>query len=78
MIEVSASAAAQWRLRADIDHARRERVERITRRIIGWCCVALAAYVAIDSGKSLWLGERPGRTVLGIAVLALCYRFCVG
>ena len=30
VIEVTASGAAQWRLRADLDHERRERVERIT------------------------------------------------
>jgi hypothetical protein len=39
-IEVTASVAAQWRLRADIDAVRRERVERVARRVIGasfWC-----------------------------------------
>ena len=35
VIEVTASAAAQWRLRADIDRARRERAERVTLRVIG-------------------------------------------
>ena len=35
VIEVTASGAAQWRLRADFDPARRERVERITLRVIG-------------------------------------------
>ena len=33
VIEVTASGAAQWRLRADLDHARRERVERMTLRV---------------------------------------------
>jgi divalent metal cation (Fe/Co/Zn/Cd) transporter len=71
MIEVTASGAAQWRLRADLDHARRERVERITVRLIGWTFLALAAYIVIDSGKSLWSHERPEGSVIGIALLSL-------
>ncbi len=71
VIEVTASGAAQWRLRADLDRARRERVERITLRVIGWSFMALAVYVAIDSVSSLWYRERPGRSVLGTVVLGL-------
>jgi divalent metal cation (Fe/Co/Zn/Cd) transporter len=71
VIELTASAAAQWRLRADVDHARRERVERITVRVIGWSFVVLAAYVAVDSATSLWLRERPARSLLGTMILAL-------
>jgi divalent metal cation (Fe/Co/Zn/Cd) transporter len=71
VIEVTASAAAQWRLRADIDHARRERAERISLRVIGWSFVALAAYVAVDSARSLWLRERPQRSVTGLVILTL-------
>ena len=71
VIEVTASAAAQWRLRADIDRARRERAERVTLRVIGWSFVALAAYVAVDSATSLWYRERPERSLMGILILAL-------
>ena len=71
VIEVSASIAAQWRLRRDFDHARRERVERVTLRVIGWSFLALAAYVLIDSGRALWYRERPDRSVTGIVILAL-------
>lgn len=71
VIELTASGAAQWRLRADVDHARRERVERITVRVIGWSFVVLAAYVAVDGATTLWLRERPARSVLGTAILAL-------
>lgn len=71
VIELVASGAAHWRLLADADHERRERVERLALRIVGWSFLALAAYVAIDAAKSLWLRERPERSVLGIAVLAL-------
>jgi divalent metal cation (Fe/Co/Zn/Cd) transporter len=71
VIEVTASGAAQWRLRADLDHLRRERVERITLRVIGWSFIALSVYVAVDSATSLWFRERPEKSVLGTAILAL-------
>ncbi|HKW00368.1 MAG TPA: cation transporter [Vicinamibacterales bacterium] len=71
VIEVTASSAAQWRLRADVAPERRDHVERRTRRIVAWCFLALALYVTGDSAKSLWLRERPARSILGIAILAL-------
>ena len=71
VIEVTASGAAQWRLRADVDHADRERVERVTLRVIGWSFLALAAYVAVDSAMSLWYREHPDRSAVGMVILAL-------
>jgi len=71
VIEVTASAAAQWRLRADRDVARRARVERLTRRAIAWCFLALAIYVSYDSATSLWRREPPDRSVVGVLILAL-------
>ena len=70
VIEVIASAAAQWRLRADLAAERRERVEQTSHRVVGWCFLALGAYVAYESVESLWTRSRPDRTVIGIAVLA--------
>ena len=71
VIEVTASGAAQWRLRADLDPERRERVERITLRLIGVTFLALAAYVAYDSVESLWRREAPSRSWLGMTILTL-------
>jgi divalent metal cation (Fe/Co/Zn/Cd) transporter len=71
VIEVTASGAAQWRLRADVDPSGRERVERITLRVVGWSFIALAAYVTLDSIASLWLHERPDRSAIGTLILAL-------
>jgi divalent metal cation (Fe/Co/Zn/Cd) transporter len=68
VIEVSASLAAQWRLRADLDPVRREKVERITHRIIGISFLALAAYVAWDSGLSLWRRQEPDESRFGIGL----------
>jgi divalent metal cation (Fe/Co/Zn/Cd) transporter len=71
VIEVTASGAAQWRLRSDLDLVRRVRAERLSLRVIGACFLGLAVYVAVDSGKALWLQERAHRTIFGVAVLAL-------
>jgi len=71
VIEVTASGAAQWRLRADFDAPRRERVERATLRIIGWSFLALAGYVVYDSVDALVGREAPERSVVGLLLLAL-------
>lgn len=71
VIEVTASGAGQWRLRADVDPVRRARVERISHRIIGWSFVALAVYVLLDSAETLWRREHPRPTVTGLILLCL-------
>ena len=70
LIELTASGAAQWRLRADLDAARRMVVERTTLTVIGWSFIALAAYISYDSVRTLWLRSEPARSGLGVAVLA--------
>ncbi len=71
VIEVTASGAAQWRLRSDLDPHRRERVERLTARIIGWSFLALALYVTLDSADALVHRDAPERSVVGLVLLAL-------
>jgi divalent metal cation (Fe/Co/Zn/Cd) transporter len=71
VIEVTASLAAQWRLRADLDPVRRERVEHLTVRIIGGTFLALAAYVAYESVNTLVKREEPDGSVVGVILLAL-------
>ncbi len=71
VIELGASGAAQWRLRADGDVVRRERVERVTHRAIGYSFLLLAAYIAYESGRTLWRRERPEGTTAGAVILAL-------
>ena len=51
VIEVTATVAAQWRLRAHLDTARREQVEGVAHRVISWCFIALAVYVLYDSAR---------------------------
>ena len=68
---MTASGAAQWRLRSDLDLHRRERVERHTARVIGWSFLALALYVAVDSANALAHRDAPARSVTGLVLLAL-------
>lgn len=69
VIEVTASAVAQWRLRADLDPMRRARVEHLTVRIIGGTFLALAAYVTYESIQTLLAREEPEGSLVGIILL---------
>ena len=66
VIEVTSGAVLLWRLHADVDEARRERVEAISLRIVGACFLLLAAYVGYDSVKSLLRREAPEESLPGI------------
>src|SRR5882724_2028040 len=65
IIEVTSGAALLWRLHHDLDQSRRERVERITLRVVGGCFVALAAYILYESGSTLLGHKGPDRSIPG-------------
>ncbi len=71
LIEVTSGAVLLWRLHADVDETRRERVELISLRIVGVCFVILAVYVSYDSIKSLIRREAPDESVVGIILAAV-------
>jgi cation diffusion facilitator family transporter len=71
LIEVTSGTVLLWRLRADVDEARRERVEAISLRIVGVCFVVLAVYVTYDSVKSLIKREAPEESLVGIILAAV-------
>jgi divalent metal cation (Fe/Co/Zn/Cd) transporter len=68
LIEVSSGGVLLWRLRADHDEERRERVERSAVKLVGWSLLLLAAYVAGESMVSLVRHEAPERSLPGIAL----------
>jgi len=71
LIEVTSGTVLLWRLHADVDEARRERVEAISLRIVGACFVVLAIYVIYDSVKSLMRREAPEESLIGIGLAAV-------
>ena len=71
LIEVTSGAALLWRLHHDFNPSRREQVERATLRIVGWCFIALAAYMLYESGSTLIRHEAPERSIPGIVIAAV-------
>ena len=70
IIEVASGGASLWRLQADVDPGRRERVERASHRIIGASFLALAAYIGYNAITSLRDREAAGESYLGIGIAA--------
>lgn len=64
-IEVSSGTIVLWRL------ASGEHREQLALRLIGFSFLALSAYVAFDSVKSLWFQEVPETSYIGIAIATL-------
>ncbi|HEY6806094.1 MAG TPA: cation transporter [Pyrinomonadaceae bacterium] len=71
LIEVTSGLVLLWRLHADLDEARREKVEAISVRIVGVCFVMLAIYVAHESVDSLIRREAPHQSIVGILLAAV-------
>jgi divalent metal cation (Fe/Co/Zn/Cd) transporter len=71
LIEVTSGGALLWRLHLDADAVRREKAEKTTLQIIGWCFVALSIYILYDSGSTLLRHEAPERSIPGIIIAAL-------
>ena len=69
-IEVTSGLTLIWRLHADANEERRERVEMVSLRIVGICFLALAVYVSYDSIKSLIKHNPPDASVPGIILAA--------
>jgi cation diffusion facilitator family transporter len=71
LIEVTSGTVLLWRLHADVDEARRERIEAISARLVGVCFMLLALYVTYDSIKSLVRREAPEESIVGIVLAAV-------
>jgi divalent metal cation (Fe/Co/Zn/Cd) transporter len=67
-IEVISGAALLWRMLADADAERRERIELVALRVVGVCFLALACYVAYEAVRDLAGQEAPAHSLPGIAL----------
>ena len=65
-VEVTSGFALLWRMSADADECKRERIEKISLRIVGVCFLALAGYVAIEAATDLARQKAPERSLAGI------------
>jgi divalent metal cation (Fe/Co/Zn/Cd) transporter len=70
VIEVVSGLALLWRLYADGDERRRDRVEQRALRIVGASFLLLAAYVSFDAAHALIRREPPDESVVGIVLAA--------
>ena len=68
VLETASAVILLWRLRPQIDAEQRERIERTAHRLVGVCFLLLAAYIAIESVRALWLRSQPERSIPGIAI----------
>ncbi len=68
VIETTSALILLWRLRSDIEPARREHAERVARRLVGAGFLLLAAYVALQSVYALWTRECAARSIAGILI----------
>ena len=69
VIECAAAIVLFWRLGVEARGADREKVaatERFVRRFIGGTFVALAVYVLVQAGVTLWQQSPPTESVVGI------------
>lgn len=66
-IESLSGGVLLWRLRS---HEADERRERLALKFVGVSFLVLAAYVAFDAAKTLWLREPPETSMVGITLAA--------
>jgi len=67
-IEVTSGVALLWRMSAEADEHRRERIERAALKIVGGCFLVLAAYVSWEAVSDLFRRQAPERSLPGIVL----------
>jgi divalent metal cation (Fe/Co/Zn/Cd) transporter len=65
-IEVTSGGVLLWRMSIDADVQKRERIEKVSLRIVGVCFLALAAYVGYESISDLAGRKAPEHSIPGI------------
>ncbi len=72
-IETAAAGVLLWRLWVEARGADEETVEhteRAVHRFVGGTLLALAVYVTVQSGRTLWLAQPPEESLVGIFLAA--------
>jgi len=67
-IEVTSAGALLWRMSVDHNAEARKRNERLTLRIIGTCFIGLAAYIILDSSKTVLARKAPEHSIFGVGI----------
>jgi len=65
-VEVTSGAVLLWRMSVDANVRDRERNEKRALRIVGFCFLLLAVYIAFESGTDLWYKRAPEHSFPGI------------
>lgn len=65
-IEVTSGSTLLWRMSVDADVQKRERNEKVSLRIVGFCFLALAVYVGYESISDLCGRKAPEHSIPGI------------
>jgi hypothetical protein len=75
LVECASALVMIWRLRAERDHrmsgARLKTMDHRARRLIAGSLFLLAAYITFDAAQTLWTGDKPAFSTVGVALLAL-------
>ena len=73
-VESASGAILIWRLRAErraVDQAAIERLDRRAHRLVGVSLFLLAAFVAVESVRTLATADRPEPSIVGMALTAV-------
>lgn len=73
-VESASGAILIWRLLAErraVDASAIERLDRRAHQLVGLSLFLLAAFVAVDSGLTLWKRERPEPSAVGIVLTVI-------
>lgn len=74
-VECASALVMIWRLRAERDHrmtaTRLEAIDGRARKLVAGSLFLLAAYVTFDAANTLWTGDEPAFSAVGVALLAV-------
>lgn len=74
-VECASAGVLIWRLQAErrggISGAKLEAIEHRARKLVAASLFLLAAYVTFDAGRTLWSGDRPDFSPIGVGLLVL-------